>query len=215
MASEIAQTVITDAHVRAALALTDSEMEAAQARMAPVMRRLLPPAGPAPRLAAVLTLLYPQDEQIHLILTRRLASLRDHSGQISFPGGRRDPEDASFAATALRESCEELGLCDAPIEILGQLAPLYIPPTNFEAHPIIGWLDAPPTLVPNPDEVAEVIAMPLAWLLDDAHKRSEPWTFAGGVFDVPYYLIAGHKVWGATAIMLSELEMRLRAVLSN
>lgn len=213
MASEIAQTVITYDHVRAALALTDFDIESAHARMAPITRRMLPPTGTTPRLAAVLILLYPQDEQIHAILTRRLASLRDHSGQISFPGGSRDPDDTSFAATALRETCEELGLCDANIELMGQLAPLYIPPTNFEAHPIIGWLDTPPTLVPNLDEVAEVIPMPLAWLLDDGRKRSEPWTFAEGVFHVPYYLIAGHKVWGATAIMLSELEMRLRAVI--
>ncbi len=212
MAIEAALTHITRDHVCAALALTDFDVEAAHRRMAPQLRRMTPSAGLQPRLAAVLILIYSADGHPHLILTRRPTNLRDHSGQISFPGGQCDPRDDSFTATALRETCEELRLCDPKIDILGQLAPLYIPPTNFEAHPVIGWLDTLPTLHPSPAEVAEVIPMPLAWLLDDAYKRRESWPFAGALIDVPYYLIAGHKVWGATAIMLSELEMRLRAV---
>jgi 8-oxo-dGTP pyrophosphatase MutT (NUDIX family) len=204
--------VITLSHVRAALTLTAFDVDAAHARMAPVARRMLPQAGRQPRLAAVLVLLYPDSDGLRLLLTRRPDSLREHSGQISFPGGSRDANDDSFVATALREACEELGLCAQAVDVLGQLSTLYIPPSNFEVHPIVGCTLGIPTLQPNREEVAEVLHVPLDWLLDDARKGSERWPLAGQIIDVPYYLLHGHKVWGATAIMLSELEGRLRSV---
>lgn len=206
--------MITLADVRAALALHPFDAPAAQARMFPGSR---PPAiarRPTTRQAGVLVLLYPTESNLHLVLTRRADTLRGHSGQISFPGGRRDPTDQTFIDTALRETCEELGLCEQ-IEVLGDLAPLYIPPSDYEVFPAVGALAAAPAFNPNPHEVAQVFSVALADLLDPAYKRLEEWPLEGRLVPIPYYAFAGHKVWGATAIMLSELEARLLHVLEG
>lgn len=202
---------ITLEHVRAALALPDFDVDAARLHMAPEGRRMIPASPATAKPAGVLILLYPGGAGLRFVLTRRPESLRQHSGQISFPGGRQDRADATLADTALRETCEELGLCDPSIALLGSLTPLYVPPTNFLVYSVVGYLPSLPPLQPNPLEVAEIIHVDLSSLLDPAVQRHEPWTFAGGTFDIPFYAFAGHKVWGATAIMLAELEMRLRA----
>jgi 8-oxo-dGTP pyrophosphatase MutT (NUDIX family) len=204
--------LLTLEHVYQALQLPDFDPLVAQARMSPTGRRMNPPPGVQARQAGVLALLFPGDDGLQLVLTRRTETLRGHSGQISFPGGRRDPEDASFTATALRETCEELGVCDG-ITIIGTMTHLYIPPSNFEVFPTVGFISAPPVFNPNPAEVAEVITFPLDWLLNEHIKGLEERQIQGMTMQIAFYLIAGHKVWGATAIMLSELEGRLRAVL--
>jgi 8-oxo-dGTP pyrophosphatase MutT (NUDIX family) len=209
-------STLTLDNVKAALQLSDIDLEAAQAGMMPRMRSfpIEPPTTP-PRPAGVLVLLYPETDGLHLLLTRRSDTLRGHRGQISFPGGTQDPEDASLMDTALRETGEELGIWDESITILGQLSSLYIPPTHFDVRPTVASIPALPPLQPNPDEVAEVFSMPLAALIDDTTKRQEYRQMLGSRVQVPYYLVHGHKVWGATAIMLSELEYRLRKVLNH
>ncbi len=207
--------MITVDHIRNALQLKNFDVDSAQAKMAPLSRRLRPTEhDDPPRQAGVLALFYPDEEEmLQLVLTRRTDNLHGHSGQISFPGGRRDPDDESLIATALRETCEELGICDQTIDILGQLSSIYIPPSNFDVHPTVAVLDSRPAFVPSPAEVAEVIPFPIINLLKTESKAVEDWEFRGQMIPIPFYQIGGHKVWGATAVMLSELEYRLRAIL--
>jgi 8-oxo-dGTP pyrophosphatase MutT (NUDIX family) len=206
------EPLITLTEVRAALALAGFDALAAHRRMSPDPRGTTPRAD-SPREAGVLALIFPHgDGHLHIVLTRRTEALRGHSGQISFPGGRRDTDDESFAATALRETCEELGICGG-IEILGQLAQIYIPPSHYNVYPVVGYLPRAPQFQPNRHEVAEVFTVPLETLLDEAVKREEYRDFGSIRVRVPYYDLCGHKVWGATGVMLSELEQRLRAVL--
>jgi 8-oxo-dGTP pyrophosphatase MutT (NUDIX family) len=201
--------------IRTALNLSDFDPAAAQLPMIPGTRPRESGKTERSRQAGVLVLLYPENGEWCFVLTRRTDTLRGHSGQISFPGGRRDPGDRTFVDTALRETCEELGVCDRAIALLGALSPIYIPPSDFEVFPIVAALNDPPTFRPNPDEVAEVFAVPLSALVNDAFKRVEQRPFNGVPVDIPYYAFNGHKVWGATAIMLSEFEARLRAVLTE
>ena len=205
---------ITLDHVRAALALPDFDVLAAWERMAPRphLRRTTPPAGETPRQAAVLVLVYPVDGALTTLLIRRTPDPGVHSGQVGFPGGAIEPGDADPMATARREAGEEIGLW-GPVTTLGQLTPLYIPPSRFLVTPTVGGLPARPAFHPNPAEVAELLELPLAGLLDDGRRREEDRELAGATVRVPFYDVAGHQVWGATALMLSEVEMRLRAVL--
>lgn len=189
--------------IEAALQLTDFDARAAQSRMVPGFRSVMS-RGRSARQAGVLLLVIPGPE---IVLTRRAATLRGHSGQISFPGGARDRSDTSLIETALRETREELGICQ-DIRVLGDLASVYIPPSNFDVHPVVGVLNTYPVWKPNSAEVAEVFTFPVRDLLDDRTRRHE---LQNGV-DVPYYLVNGHKVWGATAIILSEFEQRLKIV---
>ncbi|MDQ7033594.1 MAG: CoA pyrophosphatase [Anaerolineae bacterium] len=156
------------------------------------------------------------DAGFHIILTKRTTTLRGHSGQVSFPGGSMDEEDATYEDTALRETCEELGICDtSQIQILGRLSKMWIPPSNFDVIPVVATMKHEPKMTPSPFEVAKVLHMPLSALLDDATKRTTTMDFRGMAMDVPYYDVDGHIVWGATAGMLSEFEKRLKVVLKH
>lgn len=201
--------------LQTALALSPFDAPRAHRAMSPSGRRT-PPEGVTPREAGVLLLTFPDaSADLQFVLTRRTDTLRGHSGQISFPGGKRDPDDPSLAATALRETCEELGVNPASVRILGALAQIYITPTNFCVTPSVGYAASQPDFSPNPDEVAEVFTAPLAALLDDNVKQETDRDIPGGRIRVPYFALNAHVVWGATAIMLSELEHRLRAALGR
>jgi 8-oxo-dGTP pyrophosphatase MutT (NUDIX family) len=203
-------------HVARALSLADFDSREAQLRMAPRPRTIYRPPEQfgTPHQGGVLVLLYPQQGQLGLVLTRRTETLANHRGQISLPGGRRNGSEA-LSTTAVRETCEELGICLDPDRIIGQLASLYIPPTDFEIHPFVVFHPVRPPLDPAPAEVAEVLEVPLLWLLDPALHEEEMWQIRGLDVQVPFFLLHGHKVWGATAMVLSELENRLRMVLEE
>jgi len=207
---------VTFEDVQAALDLPEFDFAAAHLRMAPNPRGVnaTPPENP-PRKAGVLVLIYPESNSLYLILTRRTERLRGHSGQISFPGGSYDPQDASLTATALRETCEELGICDQPLKIVGMLNTVYIPPTHFDVYPTVATLPFRPAMTPNPEEVAEVLALSVDSLLDEATKQEEERQFQNFRVKVPFYMLNDHKIWGATAVMLSELEQRLRTAIGN
>jgi 8-oxo-dGTP pyrophosphatase MutT (NUDIX family) len=210
------QNRLTLEDVRRALALADFDVEAAWRRMVPEARLMRPPITQegAARPASVLVLLYPVGEGWSFVLTRRSDTLASHKGQISLPGGAREADETPVE-TAIRETCEEIGICSGDITLIGALTPLYVSVSGFEIHPFVGSLDARPHFAPNPVEVAELIEMPLDQLLEDSIKAQERWTLGDAERDVPFYRYDGQVIWGATAIMLSELEGRLRAVLGE
>jgi len=198
-------------HLQQALGLKSFSPENAQEQMLPQQARsLFPPRTDSPpRPAGVLVLMFPQESDWQIVLTRRSEKLRGHGGQISFPGGRQDPHDRTLTDTALRETSEELGIRTQNIQIIGTLSQIYIPPSHYDVLPTVGILQSIPIFKPSPDEVAEVFTLPLEDLLNPRIKQTESWRFEGIRMDVPFYLVKGHKVWGATAMMLSELEQRI------
>jgi len=168
---------------------------------------------PPPRESAVLALLYPKDDVLHTLLMLRPTYDGVHSGQVAFPGGRREPEDVDLERTALREFGEETGAWDTRIEILGPLSPVYIPPSRSLVTPFVAFAENLGTLSPDPHEVQLLIEAPVSRLLEkDVMKRGPLHVPAlGRTTEVAYFDVEGHVVWGATAMMIAELrELLLR-----
>lgn len=185
----------------------------AQYQMAPRPRAGSLPYDQAPesaRHSGVLILFYPDHnelgkETIYLPLILRPTYEGVHSGQIAFPGGGWEEGDADLIATALRETDEEIGVAATAIQVLGQLSPLYVFASNHLVYPTVAWMDHKPLFRPDPHEVALVIEMPLHELLNPANLRSEQWQLRDRTAEVPFYYIQQQTIWGATAMMLSEL----------
>jgi 8-oxo-dGTP pyrophosphatase MutT (NUDIX family) len=170
------------------------------------------PAALAARPSAVLVPLHAgPDGAPHLLFTERSRALARHSGEISFPGGRRDGGDASLWATALREAKEEIGLDPARVVYLGELPAVFTVVSNFLIVPQLGAVAGDlATIAPalNPAEVALVIDVPLAALADPAIYHTEDWTRNGQAHTVHFYQHGPHRIWGATARILADF-MRL------
>lgn len=179
----------------------------AQLRMAPALRegRIRDTPGPDVRRGGVLALFYPHAGEIHLPLILRPTYTGVHSGQVGFPGGGREPGDADLVATALREAWEEVGVPPDAVTILGALSPLFVHASNYLVQPTVGWTPERPLFHTDPYEVAALLETPLRMLLDHGTVRRELWTLRGVEVEVPYYSVEGQTVWGATAMMLSEL----------
>jgi len=168
------------------------------------------PEGARVTEAAVMLPLVQRDGTMSVLLTQRTAHLNDHAGQISFPGGRVEPDDPSREATALRETEEEIGLAAARIEVLGRL-PVYEVPSGFRITPVVGWIDAPFDLAPDTFEVAEVFEVPVAHFLNPAHYVRREYHYRERhrhYLAVPY---EGRYIWGATAGMLWAFAHIVRA----
>ena len=161
----------------------------------------------ASKKSAVLVLFNPFSDELSLIITKRSSRLKVHRGQVSFPGGRADKADKNPIETALRETEEEIGIPRQSIEIIGQLTNLFIPPTNFDVVPVVGFLKTVPNYNCNPDEVEQVLEVPITKLSDSSNiKQKVFYTSSSGIDrKAPYYDVMGLEIWGATAMILSEL----------
>lgn len=176
-------------------------------------RPLGPPTGVVARDGAVLILLYPDEPDMRLPLTIRSERLPHHRGEVSLPGGATDPDDEGPIATALRECEEEIGTPANVLSVLGTLSPIYIMPSNFLITPVVAVCESVPPMQINPDEVSAVINVTLRELLAPETVVVERRNLRGVEVEVPYFAIAGQKVWGATALILSEFAARLRQIL--
>ncbi|MEP7062227.1 MAG: CoA pyrophosphatase [Betaproteobacteria bacterium] len=169
----------------------------------------LPGREGALRAAAVLVPLVDRPEGVNVLLTERSANLPDHPGQVSFPGGRVEPGDADVAAAALREAFEETGLVTSCVTILGQL-PHYTTVTGYDVAPVVGWVEPPFDVHPDPVEVADIFEVPLAFLLDPRNQMRH-FRMMGEIrrdyWAIPY---AERYIWGATAAMLMMFDRVMR-----
>jgi 8-oxo-dGTP pyrophosphatase MutT (NUDIX family) len=188
----------------------------AQYKMAPPSRDTIATKPANARIGAVMIVLFLQNNEWNILLMRRTADGGTHSGQISFAGGKYDAQDGCVTYTAMRELQEEMGIHHTQYTILGQLTPLYIPPSNFYVTPIVAVLHDALQVVSNAAEVDEIIQMPIAQLLDDSTiqqavvYRSDDANIA---MTAPVYVLNNTtKIWGATAMMLSELKELLQLV---
>ncbi|NQV29883.1 MAG: CoA pyrophosphatase [Candidatus Marinimicrobia bacterium] len=152
--------------------------------------------------AAVLIALYQKNGEWVFPLIKRSSDGLAHSGQIALPGGRRDGSENNIE-TALREAHEEVNILPGSVEIIGQTSPLPIPVSNHLVQPIVGFLRTEPNLIPDPREVAEIFSVSIQTLLDK-HVLLETRNFRGHDYEIPYFEINNHKIWGATAMILSE-----------
>jgi len=184
-----------------------------QLEMAPMPRpgTVAYPDTPADSVpAAVLILLYPKGGGPHIVFIRRPSHSVHHKDQIAFPGGQIEGAETPVE-TALREAEEEVGVRRSLVRVAGSLTPLYIPPSGYCVSPVVGLAAETPVFVPFPEEVAEILEIPLAHLLEPATVRRETWTLDRGPVQVPFYGFGPHKIWGATAMILAEFLSVVRA----
>ncbi|MBL4623665.1 MAG: CoA pyrophosphatase [Flavobacteriales bacterium] len=189
----------------------------AQLKLAPyarLTRKMAKELDTKPRLSAVLALFFPKNNEPHILLTLRNSYNGVHSQQVSFPGGKQEDSDHSFEQTALRETEEEVGIRPNSIQIIGKLTEVYIPPSRFLVHPFVGVTTAMPEYKTDTVEVAEIIECSLSQLLDDDLVKEKDIFVSTTQLKMrtPYFDISGHVVWGATAIMLSELKEIIKKI---
>lgn len=158
------------------------------------------------RKGAVMLLLYPDKEGCMVPFIKRSLYEGAHAGQVSLPGGKWEPSDASLLYTAQRETEEEIGVKMESMKILGRLSRLYIPPSNYLVEPFIGYVEKKPTFIPDPREVDRIITCSFSHLTDRSiRKKKELIIRKGYHLSAPYFDIDNEVVWGATAMILSEL----------
>lgn len=162
-------------------------------------------AGNDARIAGVLILLYPNNHLIHTLFMQRPYYDGVHGGQISFPGGKMEPEDSNVIQTALREANEETGVDPIKVKVIGMLTPLFIHASNMLVTPVAGWVDSKPTFKCQREEVVFLIEADLKRLLDPTIVKTKPFEIRGEMLDIKYFEYKGNTIWGATAMILNEL----------
>ncbi len=178
-------------------------------RVQQALARVTRDEWPDPIQAAVLCALFEEDGCLCVLLTRRAASMRSHTSEVSFPGGRLE-KDESPQAAALREAFEEVGLNPDEVEILGNLSPFSTRKLEVAILPFVGWLSQPPSLEPNPDEVEQILRVPLARLWEKGAYHQEIWDLPEiSGLAIHFFELDEDIVWGATAHVLDELLGRL------
>lgn len=181
----------------------------AQLMMSPLpvdWRRFSLDAAATAKKSAVLLLFYPEASGVYFPLIKRPSYPGAHSGQVSFPGGKVEPDDPDLVYTALREAEEEIGIDPGKVEVLGRLTDLYIPTSNFLVSPVLGFLAEKPRFVPEKREVERIIPTALS-VVGQAQIRQRTYVSIGEgrQVETPYFALDGEVVWGATAMILSEL----------
>ena len=199
-------TLISDLKENLTLPLPAEEAWGTMAPIKRVLRTLWPEKNEYSKQSAVLMLFYEWEGAFHLPMILRNVYNGPHSGQISLPGGRVEQTDIDKVDTALREAQEEVGIDRGRVEIIGQLTEIYIPPSQFWVQPVVGFVHERPDFVPDHSEVQEVIEAPLPSFLDKENIKMNSFRVGKmGSLQAPSYDIKGHTVWGATAMMMSEL----------
>lgn len=188
----------------------------AMLEMAPVSRRSYSyNFSESAIVASVMFLVYPKNGKTYfpIIIRPSKNHMDKHRGQLSMPGGKLEKSDVSHWACAMRETEEELGIEATGIEYLGELTPLWIPISNFMVYPFVGKYAQEPVFRIQPEEVAGVLEMDLHALLDEKSKKNGTISMPSGIEleDVPFFDIEGHKIWGATAMMLNEIVTLLKS----
>ena len=166
--------------------------------------------GPDAMVAAVLILLFPDKGTIHTVLMQRPDYKGIHGGQISFPGGKKEPSDIDIIHTAVREANEETGVKHEDISVINTLTPLFIPVSNMIVTPVVGWTKYKPDFRHHPDEVVFLFDAEISRLLDPLIVRTKPMEIHGEMINVKYFDYNGNVIWGATAMMLHELLIIIR-----
>ncbi len=190
--------------------------DSAQSKMAPVPQKVRDAfylADPSPKKSAVLILFFPFEEGVGTLLIKRQSYKGVHSGQICFPGGKVDPDDVDLPATALRETNEETGIIAKDVMIIGKISDLYIPASRFHVTSIVGYINYFPEFIPNPREVEKIIPVNLKSLSDEKIISTREFTVGENlVINAPVYLLNEYVIWGATAMMIAELNEIVREI---
>jgi len=181
----------------------------AQFKMTHAVRRSYKPAPADARIACVMCLFYEKNDAPHVAFIQRTSKNPNdrHGGQIGFPGGKAEDVDNSHEETALRETEEEIGIKGADIDVLGALTPLYIPVSNFQVYPFVGYLNSEPKFNRQVEEVDAILEIPFSTFLKEENRKEKDMKFSENVIlkKVPYFDLGEHTLWGATAMMMSEV----------
>ena len=184
----------------------------AQYPMAPEFRGTFPVdfKKPTTRNAAVMPIIYPKNGIAHMVFIQRPVYKGAHSGQIAFAGGKEEKEDVTFLDTAFREVEEEIGIKRSQLIFLKELHSLYVPPSDFRVYPFLSFSKEELNFTKQEEEVARILEIPVTLLLKESSKSTKEIALEQKIANVPAYKFESQEIWGATAMILHEVELLLR-----